>query len=174
MSGTVDFLRPARQPTIGWVLLALGAATLAVAWWCEQQWAGERAATVMAQHEALAAQRALQAPPPPAEPTLAQRRWQQAQGELRRPWLPALRAIEAATVNPVFLVGLTIDPAKGSIKLEGEAPSFDHALAYVQLLDEGGALEPATLVSHEQSSGTAGPGALVRFSATTRWTRATP
>lgn len=170
MSGsTVDFLHAPRRPRIGWVLLALGSAALAMALWCEQRWASERAATELADEQALAAQRALLALLPPPEPTLAQRRWQQAQGELRRPWLPALRAIEAATVNPVFLLSMTIEPSKGLIKLDAEAPSFDNALAYVQVLDIGGVLQPAVLVSHEQAADVAGGRGTVRFSALTHW-----
>lgn len=171
MSGRpIDFLRPAQPPRIGWLLLTLGLAALSGALWCEQHWASERAAAKDAEQQAQAAQRALHAPPPPVEPTLAQRRWQQAQGELQRPWLPALRAIESATANPVFLLSMSIDPAKGLIKLDAEAPSFDHALAYVQVLDIGGVLQPATLVSHEQGLDPAGGRGPVRFSAVTHWT----
>jgi hypothetical protein len=165
----VDFLQAPQRPRIGWVLLTLGIAALALALWCEQRWAAQRAATELADEQALAARRVSLTPPPPREPTLAQRRWQQAQGELRRPWLPALRAIEAATVNPVFLLSMTIEPSKGLIKLEAEAPSFDHALAYVQVLDIGGGLQPAALVSHEQAADGSDGRGTVRFSALTHW-----
>ena len=170
MSGAViDFLRPSQPPRIGWVLLALGIAGLAVAFWFDRQWADERTAAALAEQQALAAERGRQAPPPPVEPTLAQRRWQQAQLELQRPWLPALRAVESATVSPVFLLSMTIEPAKGLIKLDAEAPSFDHALAYVQMLDEGGVLQPATLVSHEQAASPGDGRGSVKFSAVTHW-----
>ena len=173
MSGAaIDFLRPVRPPRIGWVLLAIGTLCLGGALWLDRQWADERAAAARAEQQALAAERARQAPPPPAEPTLAQRRWQQAQLELQRPWLPTLRAVESATVNPVFLLSLTIEPSKGLIKLEAEAPSFDHALAYVQMLDEGGALQPATLLLHEQAANLGDGRGSVKFSAMTHWTAA--
>lgn len=165
----LDFLRPPSPPKVGWVLLAIGAAALAAALWCEQRWSFERAATERAEQERLAAQRASQTPVKPPEPTLAQRRWQQAQPELRRPWLPALRAIESATANPVFLLSLSIEPASGQIKIDAEAPSFDHALAYVQVLDVGGVLQPATILSHEQTADAASGRSIVRFSASTRW-----
>jgi len=170
MSGAmIDFLRPPRPPRVGWLLLALGIAGLATALGCEQRWASERAAAARAEQQALAAERVRRAPPPPAEPTLAQRRWQQAQLELQRPWLPTLRVIESTTVNPVFLLSTTIEPSKGLIKLDAEAPSFDHALAYVQLLDEAGVLQPAALVSHEQAANAGDGRSNVKFSAVTRW-----
>lgn len=166
---TVDFLRPIGAPRVGWWLLALGIAALAVAFGAEQRWTTQRAAAVRAAQDALALQQAAIEPLPARPPTPAQRRWQQVQPELQRPWLPALRAIESATVNPVFLLSMTIEPVTGLVKLDAEAPSFDHALAFVQVLDLSGALRPASLVSHEQSSGgPAGRGA-VRFSAMTRW-----
>jgi hypothetical protein len=164
----VDFLRAPSPPAAGWVLLAVGIVALATALWFEQRWASERVAAESAHERALAAQRALSAPPPRREPSIAQRRWQQAQVELQRPWLPALRAIEGATVNPVFLLGMTIEPSQGLVKLDAEAASFDHALAYVQVLDIGGALEPAALISHEHVVDATGRNT-VRFSAVTRW-----
>jgi hypothetical protein len=165
---SIDFLKVPAPPRIGWVLLAAGAAALASALWVDKQWIAERQASARAEQAALAAQRVQQAPVPPTEPTLAQRRWQQAQPELRRPWLSTLRAVESAAVNPVFLLSMTIEPSKGLIKLDAEAPSFDHALAFVQVLDLGNALLPATLVSHEQVGDVGGRSA-VKFSATTRW-----
>ena len=174
MSRAVDFLRPQRPPQLGWVLFTLGTIFLAAALWCEQRWAAERAAVdqanQQAQEQATAIERALRTPPPPREPTLIERRWLQAQPELHRPWLSALRAIESATVNPVFLLSMNIDPAKGLIRLDAEAPSFDHALAYVQMLDESGALQPAELVSHERAVAAVGAPGTVRFSVVTQWT----
>jgi hypothetical protein len=165
----VDFLHPQRPPRVGWVLLAAGVAAFAAALWFEQRWAVDRSGTERTEQEAIAAQRASQAPMRPAEPSLAQQRWQQAQPELRRPWLPALRAIESATVNPVFLLTLSIEPASGQIKIDAEAPSFDHALAYVQVLDVGGALQSATMVSHDQVADAGSGRSVVKFSAVTRW-----
>ena len=174
MNRAVDFLRPQRPPRLGWVLFTLGVISLAAALWCEQRWAAEHAAVDQAyrqaQEQAMAVERARRAPPPPREPTLIERRWLQAQPELHRPWLPALHAIESATVNPVFLLSMNIDPVKGLIRLDAEAPSFDHALAYVQVLDESGALQPAELVSHERAVAAVGAPGTVRFSVVTQWT----
>jgi hypothetical protein len=122
-----------------------------------------------------------------AQPTLAQRRWNQARPELARPWLAALSAIESATRPPVYLLSMNIDPATGVIRLEGEAPGFDQALAYVQALGAEPALSSATLESHSEvpsAGGSAAAAALspptalgappsdrpvVRFSALTHW-----
>ena len=165
----VNFLRPRQAPLAGWILLAIGLSCLAAALSLEQHWASERIAAERAAQQDLAADRAKQSPPSPAEPKLAERRRQQARLELQRPWLFALRSIESATVNPVFLLSMTIEPSNGLIKLVAEAPSFDHALAYVQMLDEGGVLQPATMASHEQAAETGTEGSGVRFSAVTHW-----
>ena len=165
----IDFLRPPRPPLLGWVLLAAGLLGLVGALWLEQRWSTERSAAEREAQAALDARRVDERPKPPPAPTAAQLRWQQAQVELRRPWLPALRAMESATVNPVYLLSMSIEPATGLIKLEAEAPSFDHAMAYVQTLDEGGVLQPATLISHEQTSEQGSGRPFVRFAATTRW-----
>jgi hypothetical protein len=164
----VDFLQPPRPPRAGWALLAVGIASLAVALWCEHRWSIRRDAQSRADLAVSAARRAAQVPAARAEPTLVERRWTQAQQELRRPWLPALRAVESATASPVFLLSLAIDPSKGIVRLEAEAPSFDDALNYVQAVGQGDALQPATLVSHQQSADASGHGT-VKFTLATRW-----
>jgi hypothetical protein len=164
-----DFLCPPGTPRAGWMLLLIGAACVAAALWFDRQWASEREATERAARAADATRRERERPKPAPAPTMAQLRWQQAQVELRRPWISALRAVESATVDPVYLLSLAIDPSTGAIKLEGEAPSFDHALAYVQNLDDGGALQPATVASHEQAVEPGSGRPFVHFTATTRW-----
>lgn len=165
----VDFLREPRPSVAGSVLLAIGVVALAGALWFDKQWSSERAAAMQAEEQVIAARTARLAPVRPAEPSLAQRRWEQARPELRRPWLPALKAVESATVNPVFLLSMNVEPATGLIKLEAEAPSFDHALAYVQVLDQNGALRPAVMVSHEQATDPASGRGFVKFTAATQW-----
>jgi len=169
MNASTDFLRPPGSPRVGWVLLVVGAVCLATALWLERQWTSERAAAEHAARAADTIRRERERPKPAPAPTMAQLRWQQAQAELRRPWIPALRAVESATVDPVYLLSLAIDPATEAIKLEGEAPSFDHALAYVQNLDEGGVLQPATIASHDQTFEAGSGRGFVHFTATTRW-----
>ena len=165
----VDFLREPRPSVAGSVLLAIGVVALAGALWFDKQWSSERAAAMQAEEQVIAARTARLAPVRPAEPSLAQRRWEQARPELRRPWLPALKAVESATVNPVFLLSMNVEPATGLIKLEAEAPSFDHALAYVQVLDQSGVLRPAVMVSHEQATDPASGRGFVKFTAATQW-----
>jgi hypothetical protein len=168
-TSAVDFLRDPHPPVLGWVLLAVGAAALAVALWFDRQWFSERAAATQAEAQLIAARDARRAPARPVEPSLGQRRWGQVRPEVGRPWLPALKAVEAATVNPVFMLSMNVEPATGLIKLEAEAPSFDHALAYVQVLDQSGALRPAVMVSHEQTTDLASGRSFVKFTAATQW-----
>jgi hypothetical protein len=42
-------------------------------------------------------------------------------------------------------------------------------VAYVQVLDVGGALRPATMVSHDQVADAGSGRSVVKFSAMTRW-----
>lgn len=167
---TIDFLRSPGTPTLGSVLLVAGALCCAVAIWLSNKWSTERLLALRAEQAAAEAKREQLRPKPRTAPTIDQTRQAYAQLELRRPWLPALRAVESATVAPIFLLALTIDPATGLVKLEGEAPSLDHALAYGLMLDEGGALQSAVVNSHDLVTDPGSGRTVVRFAASTRWT----
>ena len=167
---TIDFLRGPSTPALGWLLLAAGAVCFATAIWLTNKWSTERLMAQRAEQAAAEARREQLRPRPQAAPTIHQLRQAQAQLELRRPWLPALQAIESTTAAPVYLLSLNIDPATGTIKLEGEAPSLDHALAYGLVLDEGGVLQPAIVNSHDAAAGSGSGRSVVRFAASTRWT----
>ena len=167
---TIDFQRPPGTPTLGWLLLAAGTLHFAAAVWLNNTWSTERLLALRAEQTAAEAKREQLRPKPRTAPTIDQTRQAHAQLELRRPWLPALRAVESATAAPIFLLALTIDPATGLVKLEGEAPSLDHALAYGLVLDEGGALQPAVVNSHDVVTDPGSGRTVVRFAASTRWT----
>lgn len=167
---TIDFLKPDSTPTIGWLVLALGVGAVAAVMHFDRKWALERA-----EHEAAMSAR-LQAEEQrkrelarPAPVTPESRRFQRVVPQLRQPWLPVFRAIEGVTQPPVFLLAISIDPASGTVRLEGEAPTFAKALEYATALDHEGLLGPAELRSHEQSLDPAGR-ATVRFAIVTRWT----
>ena len=164
---TIDFLYPPRTPLLGWFLLAAGVLCFATALWLSNKWSADQLLARRAEQAAADARRERLRPKPQAAPTIEQLRQNQAAIELRRPWLPALRAIESATTAPIFLLSLTIDPATGLVKLEGEAPSLDHALAYGLVLDEGGVLQPAIVNSHDVVTNPART--VVRFAASSRW-----
>ncbi len=164
-----DFLRPPSSPRIGWILLGVGAVVLGAAVWLETQWAAERGEVLRLRQFNLAKQQTRPKPAPPSAPTLVERHWQQARLELRRPWLPVLRAIEVATTDPVYLLSLTVEPVTGLVKLDAEAPSFDVALLYVQQLSEGGALERVILTSHAEAVPQRADRPIVKFSVATHW-----
>lgn len=165
---SVDFLRSASLPRLGWAVLFIGVTTLVTSLWLQQRWTAERDETKRLRDQLMAERQVKPKPMPSAVTLTAERRWEQAQAELRRPWLPTLRAIEVATAPPVYLLSFVVDPASGLIKLEAEAPSFDHALAFVQVLDEGGALAPAILTSHGPAPPPSEP-PIIRFGVSTRW-----
>jgi hypothetical protein len=165
----IDFLRAPAAPRIGWWLLAAGLLSLGVARWCDQRWTSERQAAEQALLERAEAHRAAQRPVAPTPPSAADKRLQHAQLELRRPWMPALRAIESAAVDPVYVLAMSFEPNTGAIKLEAEAPSFEHALAFTQVLADGQALASAALASHEQVADATSARPAVRFTVLARW-----
>lgn len=165
----VDFLRPTAAPRVGWWLLAAGLAGLGVVNWCDQRWAAERQSAEQAQQQRAEALRVAQRPVAPPLPSATERRLQQARVELRRPWMAALRAIESAAVDPVYLTALSFEPSTGAIKLEAQAPSFEHALAFTQVLADGSTLTTATLASHEQVADPTSARPAVRFTVLARW-----
>ena len=168
-SAGVDFMRAPASAPLGWWLLAAGVAAMVVALELQGQWASQQLQAQRLEQSRAQARQPQGRPARPAEPTLAQRRWAQAQPELLRPWLPMLRAVETATSRPVYLLSLTVEPQSGVLRLEAEAPDFGSAITYVQSLGETGVLQAATLLSHEEISIPGSPGPMVRFSATTRW-----
>lgn len=165
----IDFLRTPAAPRVGWWLLAAGLLSLGVARWCDQQWTTERQVAEQALLQKAEAHRAAQRPVAPAPPSAADRRLQLAQLELQRPWMPALRAIESAAVDPVYVLAMSFEPSTGAIKLEAEAPSFEHALAFTQVLADGHALTSAALVSHAQVTDATSARPTVRFTVLARW-----
>jgi len=165
----IDFSRsPARSRAGAW-LLAAGMVALVSSLWLDHQWTAERAEAERLLQAELEAQRVAQRPVPVREPSASERRALRARSELQRPWMKTLSAIEAATVDPIFLLSASFEPAAGTIKLEAEAPSFDHALAYTQNLPEGHALVSAALASHEAAPDTPLLHNGVRFTVLARW-----
>lgn len=168
---SVDFLHPHRTPTAGWVMLLAAAVALlaSVAWkWqvaADQRLFAAAQAQREAQTQAAAAQRR------PAEPTRtpAQRAADAVAPTLRQPWLPVLRALESVTEPPVHLLGLSIDPATGVIRLEGEAPTFEEAVRYVGALETPGLIVSTQLRSHEAANDPNTNAPFVRFAAQARW-----
>ena len=165
----VDFLKPTGAPRLGWWLLAAGVVTLGAAQWCDQRWTAERGLAEQAQQARAEALRATQRAAAPAVPSATERRLQYARTELQRPWMAALRAVESAAADPVYVLALSFDPRVGAVKIEAEAPSFEHALAFTQVLADGTALSAANLLSHEQVNDPAAPQPVVRFTVLARW-----
>jgi hypothetical protein len=174
----IDFVHKGTQPPMGWWLLGAGALALAGTWLDATRVQNERAALADArQVEALAERQRLAASAPIPLPPADARRRRNLSSQLRQPWLAMLHAVEGATQPPVYLLHLTVDPPRGAVHLEAEAPSFDHALAYVQQLEEDGVLTQARLKSHEPLSRVgapaqdpmAAPAQAVRFTVEATW-----
>lgn len=169
MATRIDFLRPPRPPVAGWGLLAAGILAMGLATWQAHQWSDDHAVRVadlqarQAETE-QARQSALRKAPPSPDDV----RMQRVAAQLREPWLPTLRLIEHVTASPVYLLGLSIDPASGLVRLDGQAATFDQVLGYQAELDQASLLGPAHLRSHEVVVDPGGRAA-VRFSISTHW-----
>ncbi len=167
---TIDFLRPRRTPAVGWLLLAAGALAVGFATRQVQQFDAanmlrDEAEARREHDEALARERRETA----ARPTPESRRIDAAALEVRKPWLATLQAVEASTSAPVYVLDFTVQPAKGSVHLEGEAPDFEQAVAYVERLRRESGLAQASLASHELVTDSASARQLVRFSIDALW-----
>lgn len=157
-------------PRLGVVLLALGVLMAVVTAVCDRQWAAEREQALQAQMRRDEAVRAhQQAQPAVVLPSADEKRLQHAEAERKRPWLEALRAIESATRDPVFLLAMNADVGSRSLRLDAEAPSFEHALSYVQVLPDGFGLASAQLLTHEMVTDAASGRQVVRFSVSAQW-----
>ena len=167
---SVDFAhRGASVPRAGLILLASGAFALTLALWKQHEWSVQTDHRNEARAVALERERAAKRTIAPRLPTLPERRWQGAKAELGYPWLRVLRSVEGATHDPVYLKLLVVDrKGPAGIRIEAEAPSFDRALEYVQMVDADGVLAPAFLASHEPIVDAFGNPA-VRFSLATQW-----
>ena len=167
---TIDFLRPVGTPRLGWLLLAAGVLAVGSAIRLEQRFEAAQMLRdqVNAEREhgdELARQRDKLA----ARPSAESRRLAGAAAETTRPWLPALQAVEAATLPPVYVLDFTVDPSKGRVHIEGDSPDFDQAVDYVQRLAQGGGIVQPRLVSHDQVSDPATGRSVVKFTVEAAW-----
>jgi hypothetical protein len=166
----IDFAQaPRRVPRAGIALLVIGVLAVAATALLRHRWATEDEQARQVERLAEAARAQHRAPPAAMPPTIDEKRLLGVLAEQGRPWLPALQAVESATRDPVFLLSLTADASNRSLRLDAEAPSFDHALAYVQVLPDRTGLASASLLAHEQVTDASTGRAIVRSSVSARW-----
>ncbi len=169
MAGRIDFLHRPRPPLVGWCLLVAGSLAVALTGWFDHRWTVERVARdEQRQERELEAEQTRRASHRMAPPTPDESRIQHILPQLRQPWLPTLRLVEHVTAAPVYLLGMSVDPTTGKVRLDGEAGTFDQVLDYTQDLNQDALLGPAQLRSHEAVTDPAGH-ATIRFSVTTHW-----
>jgi hypothetical protein len=166
----VDFQRTKGAPWLGWLLLVVGIAAAAAAVAIDRRWSAERELRqTAARQQQERDERARRAAQRPALPAAESRRLGRVRASLQQPWLPTLRAIETSTEEPIFLLALTIDPATGRLKLEGEAADFDGLIGYVKRLDDDAALDSAQLMRHETVRDAVTGQDKLRFTVGARW-----
>jgi hypothetical protein len=166
----IDFRSAGRAPAIGWVMLALGVTVLSTALWFDRTWTVQRAEAEQARRATEdAARQARELASRPVQLTAEELRLRATEPLLRQPWLPVLRVIESVTEPPVYLLGLTIEPSSGQIRIEAEAPSFADALEYAKTLRNEEVLAPAQLRSHEGFTDPNTGRQATRFTVTSQW-----
>ncbi len=164
----IDFAKPApRSARLGLPLLVAGSLAFSGAVICHQRFVSERSEEVQRQAEALHVSRLNQ--PIAENPLSNEKNFWRATRERGRPWMQALRAVEAATASPVYLLSMSINAGSGAVRLEGEAPSFEHALAYVQILPDGMGISSASLLTHEQINEPITGRSKVLFAVSAQW-----
>lgn len=171
MRNPVDFAKQsAPSPRAGWALALVGLLALGGALWTRHEREVRIALQESLNQQVRDQERRLKVSAVPKKSTPRQLRLETAQKELADPTLRLLRAIESVTREPiaVYLRSVVVEHATRTVTVEGEAPSFDYALGYVQVLDEDDLLEPALMLSHEPIVDAYGNPA-VTFSARTRW-----
>jgi hypothetical protein len=161
----LDFSRSKPVSRVGMCLLAAGALAYALAFAHRQQVAEEQAA---AERVLRDAELARDVPALSPQASVAEARMRAARMELDRPWLQALGVVEAATVDPVFLLSMNFERGSGLLRLEGEAPNFGGVLSYVSKLEQA-PLSSAVLLSHELVTDPNNGRGVVHFSAATQW-----
>lgn len=83
---------------------------------------------------------------------------------LARPWQKMLLAVESASEEQVALLEIRPDPSRKTLRLVGESPNLDAALAYLKKLQALEVLARAHLVSYGPV-----PGGGVRFILQAEW-----
>lgn len=86
---------------------------------------------------------------------------------LDQPWDRLFAAVEMAAGDDVALLGIKPDPAKGLVRITGEAKQYDDVLAYARRLEASHVLSDVYLLSHEIQ--TRDPEQPIRFTVGAAW-----
>ena len=82
-------------------------------------------------------------------------------------WLGLLNRLEQTATDGISLSGITPDPQKGEVKLEGRAKTFDNVVRYLKSLEESRLFTNVMLLSHKElTAGVSQRG--IQFSVTCR------
>lgn len=165
----IDFMQSPNARFRGGWWLAVGMAALIGVYAVDQHWDVQHQRILRDRATRLEALQASRRPVVAPAPNADERRLQRAERERAYPFLPALRAIESAAVDPVYVLALSFEPAAGALKIDAEAPSFDHALAFTQVLTNDRGLSAASLASHDTVNDAASGRPTVRFTVLARW-----
>lgn len=172
----IDFARarPSTSPW-AWLVLALGAVGVALAWGeylsAQAQWQAAREAHERVAPPAGAARGGSRAPATPTSPEVS-RAAARAQLALDQPWGRLLAELESRAESPVALLTVDAPGRAAPMRLIAEAREMNHAVAYVESLRGSPLVTTATLASHERREAEGVP--VIRFTVEIVWGGAKP
>jgi Tfp pilus assembly protein PilN len=156
-----------RPPLVGWILLALGAASLVLA---GIQFHSAHAALSREADQLQALQARVAEEGGRAKSVSGDSRDAQAAAavirSLRVPWPQLLDAFEGATSQNVALLAIEPTPAEQQVRLTAEAKNIETMLDYLEALKRR-PLTDVVLINHQVNDKV--PGSPVRFQAQAKW-----
>ena len=171
----IQFLPPARRPSLVSCLLLLVAVAYAVA--VAQQVSDAQDALEQSQARQARMERQLRKEREAASSARAQSAsdsrephaaaMERMDAQLKTPWNSLFRTLETHQVAGVALMQLDLDGAAHSARISGEAKNMDDVMRYIDALQSADGLSDVELVGHEER--VRGSLTLLRFNLSARW-----
>lgn len=161
----IEYQQRPRQPTIGWLLLALGITLALSVGSLQSSLERDLAAVERARNPASAARSATGSTGTPANASLLEA--QDVLRQLATPWGTLFRSIEGAHTDEIALLSVQPDAQRQAVTIVGEAKEYRDVLIYVSRLKAEPALAEVYLSGNELKE--SDPQRPLTFTITARW-----